>query len=439
MPVHVREMGAGANAIDAAYRVIGGAARARSRVERRQGGPRRISRPRTHPINLNIGKIEGGDWASSVPAWCRIDCRIAIYPGHVRGRGRGARDRAAVARLSPATTRSWPTTRRGSPSTASSPRATCSSRARRPRPCSAGPMRAATGTPLESFMTAGYLDTRVYALYDRCRRSATARSAQNIHGFDERVSLASVRRITTRDGAVHRRMVRDGSRVRGMNQDRRRDPTGGLGTRRAGTRPSEPSPRRRVGGRRGRIARERGRRRCPPSTFGPGCHRAGNGASRVTVYGARCRAEVVTRLRTPPSNPAVEAHRCEDRAGGFGRRAPGGPRDPRIAPPHAARSIASPRTRAISPIWPCSRISGGESAMMSPVTRTSRPRVEAIHEHVVAALARRAGARCRARCRRSGRWLRMSMTCGRARAGRASPRPIVGEFGGPGRAGPRRA
>ena len=22
-----------------------------------------------HPINLNIGKIEGGDWASSVPAW----------------------------------------------------------------------------------------------------------------------------------------------------------------------------------------------------------------------------------------------------------------------------------------------------------------------------------------------------------------------------------
>jgi acetylornithine deacetylase len=33
-----------------------------------------------HPINLNRGKIEGGDWASSVPAWCRIDCRISIYP-----------------------------------------------------------------------------------------------------------------------------------------------------------------------------------------------------------------------------------------------------------------------------------------------------------------------------------------------------------------------
>ena len=34
-----------------------------------------------HPINFNVGRIEGGDWASSVAAWCRIDCRIAIYPG----------------------------------------------------------------------------------------------------------------------------------------------------------------------------------------------------------------------------------------------------------------------------------------------------------------------------------------------------------------------
>jgi acetylornithine deacetylase len=24
---------------------------------------------------------KGGDWASSVPAWCDVDCRIAILPG----------------------------------------------------------------------------------------------------------------------------------------------------------------------------------------------------------------------------------------------------------------------------------------------------------------------------------------------------------------------
>jgi acetylornithine deacetylase len=39
-----------------------------------------------HPINLNIGRIEGGDWASSVPSWCRLDCRChdAVDRGLVR-------------------------------------------------------------------------------------------------------------------------------------------------------------------------------------------------------------------------------------------------------------------------------------------------------------------------------------------------------------------
>ena len=35
----------------------------------------------THPINFNPGIIKGGDWASSVPAWCDVDCRIAVLPG----------------------------------------------------------------------------------------------------------------------------------------------------------------------------------------------------------------------------------------------------------------------------------------------------------------------------------------------------------------------
>ncbi|KAF4943349.1 hypothetical protein FSARC_14942 [Fusarium sarcochroum] len=34
-----------------------------------------------HPINFNVAMIEGGDWASSLLAWCRIDCRVALYPG----------------------------------------------------------------------------------------------------------------------------------------------------------------------------------------------------------------------------------------------------------------------------------------------------------------------------------------------------------------------
>ena len=32
-------------------------------------------------LNFNPGIIKGGDWASSVPAWCEVDCRIAVLPG----------------------------------------------------------------------------------------------------------------------------------------------------------------------------------------------------------------------------------------------------------------------------------------------------------------------------------------------------------------------
>ncbi len=34
-----------------------------------------------HPINLNIGVIQGGDWPSSVPGSCELHCRTSFYPG----------------------------------------------------------------------------------------------------------------------------------------------------------------------------------------------------------------------------------------------------------------------------------------------------------------------------------------------------------------------
>ena len=56
--------------------------------------------------------------------------------------------------------------------------------------------KAAIGKPLESLMTAGYLDTRVHALYDKVPALCYGPISQNIHGVDERVSVESVKRIT---------------------------------------------------------------------------------------------------------------------------------------------------------------------------------------------------------------------------------------------------
>lgn len=79
-PVHVSQSETGTNAILSAFGLI----------EALRGHTRELNeRARRHPwfgripspIKFNPGKIVGGDWASSTPAWCEVDCRIAVLPG----------------------------------------------------------------------------------------------------------------------------------------------------------------------------------------------------------------------------------------------------------------------------------------------------------------------------------------------------------------------
>lgn len=194
VPVHVREMGEGANAIDGATRVMG-ALRAMEADWNADKGNHPHFETEEHPINLNIGKIEGGDWASSVPSWCNIDCRVSIYPGRsAEDAAREIRDRIEALAKDDAFLSNNPpqvvfngffaegyVLEPGSEAEAVLGRA----------------HEAAIGAPLESFMTAGYLDTRVYALYNKIPALCYGPVSRNIHGIDECVSLPSVKRITT--------------------------------------------------------------------------------------------------------------------------------------------------------------------------------------------------------------------------------------------------
>ncbi|QYX57855.1 ArgE/DapE family deacylase [Roseovarius sp. SCSIO 43702] len=193
VPVHVAQMGTGANAIDATYRI----ANALRDLEEdwnaaRADHPHFADLP--HPINLNLGRIEGGDWASSVPAWCRLDCRISIYPGQkAADMAREVEARIAeFARTDPYLSEAPPTVtfngffaegyalEEGSDAEATLARA----------------HEAALGGPLEAMPSTAYLDCRVHALYDRVPALCYGALAENIHGFEERVSLASLRRTT---------------------------------------------------------------------------------------------------------------------------------------------------------------------------------------------------------------------------------------------------
>ena len=79
-PVHVSESERGTNAILSAFGLIE-ALRGHTRElnERAKAHPWFSRIP--NPIKFNPGKIAGGDWASSTPAWCEVDCRIAVLPG----------------------------------------------------------------------------------------------------------------------------------------------------------------------------------------------------------------------------------------------------------------------------------------------------------------------------------------------------------------------
>ncbi|MGR3495519.1 ArgE/DapE family deacylase [Citreimonas sp.] len=193
IPVHVREAGSGANAIEAAYELIRGLRGLEAEWNARKGDHRYFEEL-DHPINFNVGKIRGGDWASSVPAWCEFDCRIAIYPG-TPAREAADEIEATVRSVSagiPFLSNNPPEVtfngffaegyvlEEGSEAESTLSRAHVAS----------------FEAPLESFVTPGYLDGRVFAIYGNTPCLVYGPVSQGIHGFDERVYLPSVQRVT---------------------------------------------------------------------------------------------------------------------------------------------------------------------------------------------------------------------------------------------------
>lgn len=77
-PVHVADAGEGANAIEASYHII----RALRELEAELNtDPPPAFAAYPHPLNLNVGVIEGGDWRSTVAGECVTRFRLARYPG----------------------------------------------------------------------------------------------------------------------------------------------------------------------------------------------------------------------------------------------------------------------------------------------------------------------------------------------------------------------
>ncbi|WP_254668920.1 ArgE/DapE family deacylase [Brevibacterium sp. CS2] len=191
-PTHVREMATGFNAIDAAYFAVGELRRLEERWNAEKGRHRHFA-DLDHPINLNVGMIRGGDWGSSVPAWCEVDLRCALYPGTTADEGW-----AAITEVVDQIT----TDAAGNPISVEAKRTGFYAEGYVLEEGSAaesvleGAHREVFGAELESFTTPGYLDGRVFVQYAGIPTLVYGPVSRAIHGNDECVDLESVRRIT---------------------------------------------------------------------------------------------------------------------------------------------------------------------------------------------------------------------------------------------------
>ncbi|MCB1647387.1 MAG: ArgE/DapE family deacylase [Pseudomonadales bacterium] len=193
-PVHVATATSGSNAIDGAAYLISELKKFEAARNARKSEFHHF-KDLEKPINVNVGKIEGGDWASSVPAWCTFDVRTGLYPGE--DARVGAREIEDFLRQASA---NHPFLSNNPPEVsfngfmAEGYELAPGSDAEN---LLAQTHKAVTERDLAAIASLAYLDGRVFVLYDDTPCLVYGPESANIHGFDEKVSIESIRNVTT--------------------------------------------------------------------------------------------------------------------------------------------------------------------------------------------------------------------------------------------------
>ncbi len=193
-PAHVLDTSAGVNAIDAVYRLCDAL---RRMVEGWNAPELRHPawRDHPHPLNFNLGRLDGGDWTSTVPPAAMADVRIGFFPGT-------ALDaiRAEVERRIDEALHSDPTLAGSS--------ARIEWRGFQAEGCEMDPddpmmrlladsHREITGQSIEHLATTATTDARFFQLYGDTPATCYGPAAEAIHGIDESVDLDSMMEVAT--------------------------------------------------------------------------------------------------------------------------------------------------------------------------------------------------------------------------------------------------
>ncbi len=191
-PAHVRDKQAGVNAVEAAMAVW---ARFQD-YEREMNDGSRIHasfRGVNHPVNVNLGTFEGGEWNSSVATRARLGLRVGVMMGNTADAVRADIERIVEAA-------------RGDPAMKGA-KVKVEFRGFHADPCvfdTAAPivqlaMRSyaeVAGQELRHYPATGLTDGRFFQLYQGTPVACFGPDAQEIHGIDESVGLDSMHDIT---------------------------------------------------------------------------------------------------------------------------------------------------------------------------------------------------------------------------------------------------
>lgn len=191
-PAHVREMHSGVNAIEAAMTIAG---RFKAYEQEANRGEHRhpAFAGDNHPININLGNIEGGEWNSSVPTRAKIGLRVGVMPGRscrdvANDIRRIVAEGAAELRLPEGHAR---VEFKGFMADG------CTFPAEQPiAQAAASCHEAVFGEKLRHYAASGLTDARFYTLYQGTQATCYGPDSDSIHGIDESVGLSSVHGVT---------------------------------------------------------------------------------------------------------------------------------------------------------------------------------------------------------------------------------------------------
>ncbi|MCW3474194.1 ArgE/DapE family deacylase [Limobrevibacterium gyesilva] len=193
VPVHVAHAQTGTNAILAAYGLIQAVQKLTAEINQRA---------RAHPwfkdiadpVKFNPGVIRGGDWGSSTPAWCEVDCRIGLLPGTPLEQARQeVLDAVAGAARGDSFMANNPPEVIWNGFQADGYTLDPGSEAEQ---VLAGAHQAVFGTKMQARLGTGVNDTRFYGLYYGITGLCYGPAGEGAHAFDERAHLPSLKRTT---------------------------------------------------------------------------------------------------------------------------------------------------------------------------------------------------------------------------------------------------